>query len=105
MSSKVSKSRVSLRKPSCKTHTNLTVDGCSARAQAFECLNGLHISAVLPVRSFTAKGIYLKESRSGFEPESISGLEPETPLTTVDMRCNVHVIYIRSEIILIVYKN
>ena len=29
--------------PSCKHPTNLTVDGCSAQAQAFECLNGPHI--------------------------------------------------------------
>jgi len=87
MSSKVSKSRVSLRKPSCKTHTSLTIDGCSARAQAFECLNGPHISAVFPVRSFTANGICVHEPVQGFNlnHRSISGLEPEMSVTLLSV--------------------
>ena len=42
-------------------NTQLTVDGCSAQTQAFECLKGPHTPAVFPVRSFTVKGIYLHE--------------------------------------------
>jgi len=34
--------------PSCKTRTNLTVNGCSVQAQAFECLKGLTHSCCLP---------------------------------------------------------
>jgi hypothetical protein len=49
----------------------LTVDGCSAQAEALEFLNGTHMLLLFsPLRSFTAKGIYLKEACSGFEPES-----------------------------------
>jgi len=49
----------------------LTYDGCSAQAQALEFLNGTHMLLLFSlVRSFTAEGIYLKEARSGFEPES-----------------------------------
>ena len=36
----------------CKTPTNLTVDGCSAQTQAFECLNG---PQTLLAMLFTAK--------------------------------------------------
>jgi len=57
--------------PSCKTPTNLTVDGCSAQAPAFECLNGPHTLLLFSlVRSFTTKWIYLKEACSGSDPES-----------------------------------
>jgi hypothetical protein len=53
-----------------KIPTNLTVDGCCAQAQAFECLNVPHTLLLFYlVRSFRAKGIYLKEACSGFEPE------------------------------------
>jgi len=48
----------------------LTADRCSAHAEASECLNGPN--TLLPfslVRSFTAKGIYLKKDPSGFDPE------------------------------------
>ena len=49
----------------CKTPPNLTVDGCSSQAQALEFLNGTHMLLLFClVRSFTAKGIYLKEARS-----------------------------------------
>ena len=34
--------------PSCKTPTNLTVDGCSAQAQAFECLSSTHKLCCFP---------------------------------------------------------
>jgi len=40
--------QISLGIPSCKTPTNLTGDGCSVQAQAFECFNGPHTPAVLP---------------------------------------------------------
>ena len=36
---------------------------------------------------------------------STSGLEPEMPVTTVNMLCNLRIIYIWFEIILSVYKN
>jgi len=56
---------------SCRTSTNLTVDGYSAQAQAFECLNGTHILLLFSlVSSLTAKGSYLNEASSGFEPET-----------------------------------
>jgi hypothetical protein len=71
MSLKVTKSRVSLRAPSCKTLINLTVYGRSAQAQACECLNGCHTLLLFYlVRSFIAKEMCLKEAHSGFEPES-----------------------------------
>jgi len=37
-----------LETSSCKTLSNRTTDGCSAQAQAFECLNVPHTPAVLP---------------------------------------------------------
>jgi len=41
---------------SCKTPTNLTVDGFSAQAEAFECLNGTHTLLMFSlVMLFTAK--------------------------------------------------
>jgi len=40
--------------PSCKTPTNLTVDGCSAEAEAFECRNGPHTLLLITLfMSFT----------------------------------------------------
>ena len=42
------KSRISLKKSSCKTPTNLTVDGCSVQAQTSECLKGPHTSCCVP---------------------------------------------------------
>jgi hypothetical protein len=49
MFSKRQKSRISLKKkPRCKTPTNLTVDGCSFQAQAFECLYCPHTSYCFP---------------------------------------------------------
>jgi hypothetical protein len=35
-------------RPSCKTRTNLTVDGCSAQARAFESLKSLTHSCFFP---------------------------------------------------------
>jgi hypothetical protein len=66
-----------------QTPTNFTVDGCSAQAQSFECLNGPYTPAVSPVRSFAAKGIYLHEPLQGLNlnRRSISGSEPEMPVT------------------------
>jgi len=48
MSSEVTKSQILLKKPSCKTATNLTVDGYSVKAQDFECLSGPHTSCCVP---------------------------------------------------------
>jgi len=48
MSSKVIKSWISLRTPSCKTPTNLTVDGNSVQAQALNALTALTPPAVFP---------------------------------------------------------
>jgi len=49
----------------------LTVDGYSAQPPALEFLNGTHMLLLFSLaRSFTGKCIYLKEARSGFEPES-----------------------------------
>jgi hypothetical protein len=70
MCSKVTKSRFSLRTPSCKTPTNLTVDGCSAQAQAFECLNGRHAPAVFPSYVIYSQKNLSARARLGFEPES-----------------------------------
>ena len=57
--------------PSCKIPTNLTVDRCSVQSQALECLNCTHILLLFPLfMLFTAKGIYLNQVCSGFEPES-----------------------------------
>jgi len=57
--------------PSCKTPTNLSLDKCIAQAQAFECLNCTHTHLLFSlVLLFTAKGIYLNQACSGFEPES-----------------------------------
>jgi hypothetical protein len=36
---------------------------------------------VFLIKSFTTNKIYLHGARSGFEPEHISGLEPEMPVT------------------------
>jgi hypothetical protein len=36
------------KKPSCKTPTNLTVDGFYVQTQAFECLNGPYTSCCVP---------------------------------------------------------
>jgi len=49
--------------------------------------------AVFPVRSFTAKGIYLHESIQGLNlnRQSISGLEPEMPVTTLFNVCRFRV--------------
>jgi hypothetical protein len=59
-----------LETPSCRTATNLTIDGRSAEAQAFECLNGTHMLLLFSlVKTFIAKGMYLKVARLGFEPE------------------------------------
>jgi hypothetical protein len=82
----MSKSRISLRTPSCTTPTNLTVDGCSAQAQASECLNSPHKLLLFPlVRSFTARVVYLHEPVQGLNLScrSISGLEPELPVTNI----------------------
>jgi hypothetical protein len=40
------------------------------RLKLVNALTTLTFLLFLLVRSFTAKGIYLKEARSGFEPES-----------------------------------
>jgi len=49
--------------------------------------------AVFPVRSFTAKGIYFHEPIQGLNlnRRSISGLEPEVPVTTVFNVCRFRV--------------
>jgi hypothetical protein len=71
------------KNPSCKTPTNLTFDGCSVQAQAFKCLNSPHTSCCSPVRSSTAKWSSLLEPVQGLNLKcrSISGLEPEMPVT------------------------
>ena len=57
--------------PRCKTPTNLTVDRCSVQSQAFGCLNCPHTVLLFStVILFTAKGIYLTQACSGFEPAS-----------------------------------
>jgi hypothetical protein len=71
-------------KPSSKTPTNLTVDGCSAQAQVFECSNDPHTLLLFSlVRSFQAKVIHLHEPVQGLNlnRQSISGIEPEMPVT------------------------
>jgi hypothetical protein len=40
------------------------------RLKFLNALTALTLLLFFPARSFTAKGIYLKEARSGFEPES-----------------------------------
>ena len=61
--------------PSSKIPTNLTTDRCSVQSQAFQCLNCTHTLLLFSlVKLFTAKGIYLNQACSGFEPES-----PVTP--------------------------
>ena len=67
--------------PSCKIPTNLRADGCSAQAQASECLNGPHTLLLFSiVRSSRAKGFYLKKPLSEFElnDRSIPGHETES---------------------------
>ena len=78
--------RVSLRKTELQ---NLTVDGCSAQAQAFECSNDPHTFLLFSlVRSFAAKGIHRHESVQGLNLNrwSISGLEPEMPVTDLKVK-------------------
>jgi len=79
----VSKSRISLRTPSCKIPTSLTDDGCSAQAQVLNALTALTLLLCYLVRSFTAKGIYLKKGRSGLNlnRRSISVLEAVMSVT------------------------
>jgi len=48
----------------------LTADGCSAQAQAFDCLHGTHTLLLFSlVMLLAAKGICQKQACSGFEPE------------------------------------
>jgi len=57
--------------PSCKTPTTLTIDRCSVKSRAFECLNCPDTFLLFSLFiSFTAKGIYLTRACSGTEPES-----------------------------------
>ena len=48
MSSEVTKVSDFTKKSSCKTPTNLTVDGCAVQTQASECLNSPHTSCWFP---------------------------------------------------------
>jgi len=49
MSSKVTKSWVSLRTLSCKTPTNLTVNRCSVQTQVLNALTAITPPAVFPI--------------------------------------------------------
>jgi hypothetical protein len=48
MYSKLQNSRISLNIQSCKSPTNLTLDGCSEEALALECLNDPQASSEHP---------------------------------------------------------
>jgi len=53
---------------------------------------------MFPARSFTAKGICVHEPVQGFNLNlrSISGVEPEMPVTLVNRIMNVLYVYIRA---------
>jgi hypothetical protein len=71
MSSKWQKSQISLqKKPSCKIPTNLTVDGYTVQAQAFECFNNPHTSCCVPQLGHLQPKEFSPWARSLFEPES-----------------------------------
>jgi hypothetical protein len=69
---------------SCITPTNLTVDGCSALAQTFECLNSTHTLLMFSlVMLFTAKKEFISRKPIqglNLNLRSISGLEPKRPV-------------------------
>ena len=74
---------------SCKTPTNLTVDGCSAQTEASECLNGTRTLLLFSlVMLFTAKRNLSQGNPIqglSLNHQSISGLEPERPVTVCAM--------------------